>query len=109
MPWDLRVSLTFGGRATVEEIAVDIGQALGIKFELRDSMYLGGEYGRSSSVLGEVIVQRNDDLGELAEPTHPELPTLVRIETIASHEAAIIEALEPLHLITIDRATWTTR
>jgi hypothetical protein len=67
-------------------------------------MYLGGDYYRSRSDRGEVTVQQNDDLGEPAEPTHPELPTLVRIETTSSIEAAINEALEPLGLILIDRA-----
>jgi hypothetical protein len=104
-----KVNLTLGSPATIEEVAMKVGQALGITFKLHDSMYLGGDYYRSCSVDGEFIVQHNDDLGEPAEPTHPELPTLVRIETTARSEAAINEALQPLDLIMIDRDAWTTR
>jgi hypothetical protein len=105
MPDQSEVSLTFGSTAGIEDLAEKVGQALGVSFELRDSMYLGGDYYRSRSDRGEVTVQQNDDLGEPAEPSHPELPTLVRVDTASRFEAAINEALQPLDLLLIDRVT----
>jgi hypothetical protein len=93
MPADAEVSLTFGSPASIKEVAKNVGQALSVTFELRDSMYLGGEYYRSLSGWGEVIVQRNDDLGEPAELAHAHLQTLVRVETTRPLEPAVSEAL----------------
>ncbi|WP_091561701.1 hypothetical protein [Micromonospora pattaloongensis] len=70
---------------------------------MRDSLYLGGDYYRSLPDWGEVIVQRNDDLGEPAEPAYAHLPTLVRVEVTAASEPAVNEALRRLGLILIDR------
>ena len=99
-----KVSLTFGGTAGTKDAAEQVGDALGMTLELRESMYLG-EYYRSRSDRGEVTVHQNDDLGEPTEPSHPELPTLIRIETRRRFEAALNEALRPLDLILIGRAT----
>lgn len=98
-----RTVLTFGSSAGIEEVAVRVGQVLDIGFELRESMYLGGDYYRSASALCKVIVQRNDDLGERAEPADPDLSTLVRIEVAAARELEVVTALQPLRLIMIDR------
>lgn len=100
------VSLTFGSRSSVEEVAQGVGQALAVTFEIRESLYLGGDYCRAVSGDDEVIVQHNDDLGEPAEPSHAELPTLVRIETSVHREADIERALRPLGLIVIGRESW---
>lgn len=69
--------------------------------------YLGGDYHRSEQPWGEVLVQQNDDLGDPAEPTHPELPTLVRIDAVATAEPGIVAAMQPLGLTPIDRTTWS--
>jgi hypothetical protein len=102
-----RVSLTFGSAADLEHVAAQLGQVLRVTFELRDSMYLGGEYHRAEQLWGEVIARQNDDLGEPAEPTHPELPTLVQIDAVATAEPSIVEAIQPLSLVPIDRTAWS--
>jgi hypothetical protein len=98
-----RTALTFGSSAGIDEMATRVGQALNIAFELRESMYFGGNYFRSASALCEVIVQQNDDLGEPAEPAHPDLSTLVRIDVTAASEPKVVTALQPLGLIMVDR------
>jgi hypothetical protein len=99
-----RTALMFGSSAGIEEVATRVGQALNIAFELRESMYLGGDYYQSASAFCEVIVQQNDDLGEPAEPTFPDLSTLVRIDVTAASELEVVTALRSLGLIMIDRS-----
>lgn len=98
-----RTPLTFGSSAGIEEVAERISRVLDIVFELRESMYFGGDYYRSTSVFGEVIVQRNGDLGEPAEPAHPDLSTLVRVEVAAALELEVVTVLQPLGLIMVHR------
>src|SRR5258708_3399308 len=98
-----RTAVTFCGSPGIEEVATRVGQALNIAFELRESMYFGGDYYRSASALCEVIVQQNDDLGEPVEPAHPDLPTLVRIDVMAGSEPEVVKALQPLGLIKVGR------
>lgn len=98
-----RTAVTFCSSAGIEEVATRVGQALDIAFELRESMYFGGDYYRSASALCEVIVQQNDDLGEPVEPAHPDLPTLVRVDVMAASEPEVVKALQPLGLIKVGR------
>jgi len=98
-----RTALTFGSLAGIEEVSTRVGRVLNIVFELRESMYFGGDYYRSASALCEVIVQHNDDLGEPAEPARTHLSTLVRIDVTAAAEPAVGTALQSLGLIMVDR------
>jgi hypothetical protein len=79
------------------------GQGPGHHLELRDSLYLGGDNYRSRSDRGDVVVQQYDELGEPAEPSQAELPTLIRIDTTARFATAISQALQALGLIMINR------
>jgi hypothetical protein len=68
---------------TIEVTASKLGDALGLVFEPHESSFRGGDYLLAGEQLlsdGEhVIVQRNDDGGEPAEPDTP-APTLVYVE-----------------------------
>jgi hypothetical protein len=97
------VALTFGSPLAITDVVASVGQALDLTFEARESVYLGGDYYRSVSADRKVVVQHNDDLGELAEPAHPELPTLVRVDVTATSEPDVVTAMQSLNLIMIDR------
>jgi hypothetical protein len=98
-----RVALTFGSPLAIKDVAMRVGQALCLTLEERESMYLGGDYYRSISADHNVVVQHNDDLGEQAEPSHPELPTLVRVAVTAASAPDVVTAMRSLGLIMIDR------
>lgn len=75
--------LLFASANGIEETAGRITAATGLTFEWHDSDWRGGEYllaGDWRTARSEqVIVQRNDDLGRLAEDI--EAPTLVYVES----------------------------
>lgn len=98
-----RVALTFGSPLAIKDVVARVGEALDLVFEERESMYLGGDHYRSVSMDYNVVVQHNDDLGEPAEPSHPELPTLVRIDGTAPSEPDVVTVMQSLGLIMIDR------
>lgn len=62
------IELTFGSHEDLATLAGKVGRALGVTFELRDSLYRGGDYYGSESGRGEFVVQLNEDLDELAVP-----------------------------------------
>ena len=98
-----RVALTFGSPLTIKDVVASVGQALDLTFEARESLYLGGDYYRSVSSDYKVVVQHNNDLGEPAEPAHPELPTLVRVDGTADWTQDVVTVMQSLGLIMIDR------
>ncbi|GAA1404518.1 hypothetical protein ACFQZ4_28775 [Catellatospora coxensis] len=88
--------INFVGTADPKASATAIGRQLGLDFAERESLFLGDRYLRATPPWGEVIIQRNDDMGEPAEPSHPEAPTVVRIHVDAAHESRIGTALRRL-------------
>jgi hypothetical protein len=75
-----RFDLYGNPEASLEAAARQVGEALGVTFELHDSYYLGGDYylwrGEGSQ---ELSIQENfeDEEGYLAEGDHPSFKTLL--------------------------------
>jgi hypothetical protein len=96
---DMMTTLTFGSREDISATARSVSQALGIAFELRDSLYRGGEYYTAASEHGDFVVQVNEDLDEPAVPEHPDIPTVLYATIPARVKAAVVRELAPLGLV----------
>jgi hypothetical protein len=69
---------------TLESITSEVGIALGVKFQLHDSQFRGGDYYRFESGPELYILQRNNDGGSPDEPAEEEFgnyPVLLYLET----------------------------
>jgi hypothetical protein len=96
-------ALTFGSPTGLEETTEHVARALGVSFDQRDSSFRGGVYYKAAYGDAHVLVQRNDDDGEPAEPTWPG-PTVVYVE--AAEDAASVEAALG-RLTLLSRREWT--
>jgi hypothetical protein len=94
--------LVFATLETVDDAGRRVAGALGVTFEPHESLYLGGDYLRSTTATRETIrVQRNADLEELAEPV--EAPTLVYVERSARPDE-VIKTLRAAGLVLVRRS-----
>lgn len=76
--------------ATVDSVS----SALGIRFELHDSLFRGGDYYVYEADCEKIIIQRNNDGGppeEPAEEAFPSYPLLMYVDT--AHREQRIEQL----------------
>ena len=104
--------LLFATASGIEETAARIAAATALTFEWHDSDQRGGDYllaGDWRTARSEqVIVQRNDDLGELAE--NIEAPTLVYVESTQRADELIAHLTQRSPgLVLVRRTEWETR
>jgi hypothetical protein len=102
-------SLTFASTDALTNVADLLARTLGLAFELHNSGWRGGDYllaGDWSAAYAELVyVQRNDDLGEPAEPECAPYPTLVYVE--CTRRADQLErALADTDLLFVRREDW---
>ncbi|MFI7060222.1 hypothetical protein ACIBL3_04500 [Kribbella sp. NPDC050124] len=102
-------SLTFASTDALTSVADLLGRTLGLVFEPRSSDWRGGDYflaGDWRTAYAELVyVQRNDDLGEPAEPEYAAYPTLVYVECTrrADH---LEQAVAITDLVFVRREDW---
>ncbi|WP_405151258.1 hypothetical protein OG589_20135 [Sphaerisporangium sp. NBC_01403] len=99
--------LVFGSNGDLQSDAAEVSRVLEVSFKRRESWYRGGSYLHSTGGPGgeEVSVQRNAEMDELAEPDHPDVLTLVRVEGTSRPEE-IEHRLSQASFTLIRRFTW---
>ena len=68
------------------EFRAEVEKVLGIKFNLHDSLYIGGDYFRAGELTGEkFVIQLNhfefDGEPETAEPDYSDYPVILQISS----------------------------
>ena len=89
--------LLFATASGIEQTAARIAAATGLTFEWHEGDYRGGDYLRAgdwrTARSEQVIVQRNDDLGALAETI--EAPRLVYVESTQRADELMSHIVDP--------------